>query len=363
MAILSKMLSSLAHLVTKKTLYVVSVVIIAVAKPACEYTIKLIKSSVIDDTIVPIMEQNQYIMREFINEVMMMNKNEIKELLVSEIMMMNKNEIKELLVSKIMMMNKNEIKELLVSNEEIKELISINANRMNEFLENNIKTKELLVSNEEIKELVSINANRMNESLENNIKTVTTMLNSVNINDIETNIKKLITMLNTVNVDDIETKENILVILNGINDKLPEKYENIQTQTELRNYIETIAKKYAMYLHDEHMELMNIKINNDTSHINTKINNDISHMNVKTSDDIDIDISHINNYNNKGKPFGQGLRSSQEKKSNLSHLKIPTPRHLAKSETSKDARQIQLSLEPTPTAPKLTMRKPLSSRN
>jgi hypothetical protein len=238
MAILSKMLSGLAHLVTKKTIYVVGAVIIAVAKPACEYTIKIIKSSVIEieDTIV---QKNKFIMRELVNEIIVMNK--------------------------IML------------------------------------TDFSAMQSDTVKELINNNANRMNES-------------------IETNINKIITMFQTVNVDDIETKEKILATLNDINDKLSEKSENVHTQAELRDYIETIAKKYAMYLHDEHMELMNVKNQHNPN-----------------SGDL---TTNANEFKVEGK---------QEQTSNLSHLKIPTPRNSKNNDIA--------------TVPKLTMRKPLSARN
>jgi len=283
------MLSGLAHLVTKKAIYVVGVAIIAVAKPACEYTVKLIlrdTSLVIKDTIVPIMEENQYVIRELINEVMKTNKSmslEIKEFV------------------------SNEIKESLV--------LAVQSGSDKNGLDEDILIK--------IKELINVNVNRMNESL-------------------ETNIKKIITMLNTINVDDMETKENIVVSLNNITDKLHDNsLQNVVA--DLRDYIngklpdkdhiETIAKKYAMYLHDEHMELMNIKAPKSV-----------------VAEDKLVMLSQP----------GRSLTFPQEQPApKMSHLKIPTPR------SNKDN---LLSIETTAasnsnSAPKLTMRKPLSARN
>jgi hypothetical protein len=244
---------------------VVGVVVIAVAKPACDYTVKLIlrdTSSAVKDTILPIVKENQYIMRELITgfegKILLILTDLMKQV---EMNMNMSLEIKKLLE----MMSKES--ESNRGREDVAELKSTIQSLL-------IEIKELMLSKVDTNDTTLL---KINEYLEMNLKELSVMSSNINV--------------------ETENKENILVRLNDIANKLPDK-----------DYIETIAKKYAMYLHDEHIELMNMK------------------EPVVTVDDKDN-----NNNNNNGKP-------------KFSHLKIPTPRS-------------------TSNAPKLTMRKPLSARN
>ena len=67
-----------------------------------------------------------------------------------------------------------------------------------------------------------------------------------------------------------EIKTNQSIILNAISkknfndDNILNKIAEMQMQLPDKDYIESTAKKYAMYLHDEHVEIMNLTRDDDT---------------------------------------------------------------------------------------------------
>ena len=173
MAILSKLVSGLASVVTSKALYVAGIIVVALAKPACEYTVKLI----LRDT----------------SAALTNTESSIENKLVK---------------------TENAIKKTLAENQKIiQEYILDKMNDVNQFTMNKI---------EGMNAQVSILMNMMKE-----------------------------------------IKTNQSIILNAIS-KNNDDIVNMNMQLPDKDYIESTAKKYAMYLHDEHVEIMNLTRDDDT---------------------------------------------------------------------------------------------------
>ena len=183
MAILSKLVSGLASVVTNKALYVAGIIVLTLAKPACEYTVKLIlrdtsaaladtESSIenkLEDAIKKAFEENQKMLQEYIRDKI---------------------------------------------------------NEMNQFTMNEIEGLNAQIS-------ILMNEIKKNQS----------------------------TILNKNNSDTLCMSEDIV---NRIQSNNVKAFAEMQMQLPDKDYIESTAKKYAMYLHDEHVEIMNLTRDDDT---------------------------------------------------------------------------------------------------
>ena len=179
MAILSKLVSGLASVVTSKALYVAGIIVVALAKPACEYTVKLI----LRDTSVALTNTESSI------------ENKLA-------------------------MTEHAIKTAFAESQKV------------------------------IQEYVRDKINEMNQFTMNEIEGMNTQI-SILMNEIKTNQS---TILNK-NKDDI---------VNRILSNNEKAFAEMQIKLPDRDYIENTTKKYAMFLHDEHVEIMNINRDDDT---------------------------------------------------------------------------------------------------
>ena len=193
MAILSKLVSGLASVVTNKALYVAGIIVATLAKPACEYTVKLI----LRDTSVALANTESSI------------ENTIRVTFEE---------------------HDNIIRETLVNTESS--------------IENAIK-----------------------EAFAENQKYICNKINDVNqftMNEIEGLNAQIGILMNMMK----EIKTNQSIILNAISenndDNIMNKIAEMQMQLPDKDYIESTTKKYAMFLHDEHVEIMNISRDDDT---------------------------------------------------------------------------------------------------
>jgi len=179
MAILSKLVSGLVSVATNKALYVAGIIVATLAKPACEYTVKLI----LRDTSVALANAE------------------------------------------------SSIKEAFAENQKI--LLDISVTLAN--TESSIE--DALAKNQKIiQEYIFNTVNEMNQFTMNEIKSLNTQI-SILMNEIKTN----------------QNNEDIV-----------NKIVEMQMQLPDKEYIASMAKKYAMYLHDEHIEIMNICRYDDT---------------------------------------------------------------------------------------------------
>ena len=199
MAILSKLVSGLLSVATNKALYVAGIIVVTLAKPACEYTVKLIlwdtsvaltntessienKLAATEDAIKATFSESHKIIQEYFRDRM----NDVNQFTMNEIKGMNAQ-------------------------------ISILTNMMKE-----IKTNQSIILN----------------AISKNNDDIVNKLAEMQLPD-----KDFIesTILNTI------SKNN-----DDIVNKLPDK-----------DYIDNTTKKYAMFLHDEHVEIMNIHRDDD----------------------------------------------------------------------------------------------------
>ena len=198
MAILSKLVSGLASVVTNKALYVAGIIVLTLAKPACEYTVKLI----LRDTSVALANTESSI--------------------------------------------ENTIKKALAENQKI----------LHDTLANTIK--ETFAENQKIlQEYICTKIDEMNQFTMNEIEGLNTRI-SVLMNEIKTNQS---TILNNNNSYTRCLSEDIL---NTIQNDTMKAFAEMQMQLPDKDYIESTTKKYAMYLHDEHVEIMNLTRDDDT---------------------------------------------------------------------------------------------------
>ena len=205
MAILSKLVSGLVSVATNKALYVAGIIIVTLAKPACEYTVKLIlrdtsvaltntessienKLAATEDAIKTAFAESQKIIQKYVRDKL----NDVNQFTMNEIEGMNAQ-------------------------------VSILTNMMKE-----IKTNQSIILNAISKNNDAI-VNMNMQLPEKDYTESTTILNAISKNN-----------------NDIVNK------LAEMNDKLPDK-----------DYIECTTKKYAMFLHDEHVEIMNINRDDD----------------------------------------------------------------------------------------------------
>ena len=192
MAILSKLVSGLASVVTNKALYVAGIIVFTLAKPACEYTVKLI----LRDTSVALANTESSI------------ENTIRVAFEDHGKITTESSIE------------NAIKEAFAENQKIlREYICNKVDEVNQFTMNEIEGLNAQIS--------------------------------ILMNDIKTNQS---TILN-------KNKEDII---NRIQSNNVKAFAEMQMQLPDKDYIESTAKKYAMYLHDEHVEIMNLTRDDDT---------------------------------------------------------------------------------------------------
>ena len=193
MAILSKLVSGLASVVTNKALYVAGIIVLTLAKPACEYTVKLIlrdTSAALADT-------------------------------------------------------ESSIKNKLAATEDaIKKAFEENQKMLQEYIRDKI--------------------NEMNQFTMNEIEGLNAQI-SILMNEIKKNQS---TILNKNNSDTLCMSEDIV---NRIQSNNVKAFAEMQMQLPDKDYIESTAKKYAMYLHDEHVEIMNINRDDDTISIASSV--------------------------------------------------------------------------------------------
>ena len=204
MAILSKLVSGLVSVATNKALYVAGIIVVALAKPACDYTVKLIlrdtsvaladtessiekKLATTEDAIKRAFAESQKIIQEYFRDIM----NDVNQFTMNEIEGMNSQ-------------------------------VSILMNMMKE-----IKTNQSII---------------LNAISKNNDDIVKIKMQLPDKDYIESTIRSAISKKN-FNDD----------IVNKLKMQLPDK-----------DYIESTTKKYAMFLHDEHLEIMNISRDDDT---------------------------------------------------------------------------------------------------
>jgi hypothetical protein len=207
MAILSKLVSGLASVVTNKALYVAGIIVLTLAKPACDYTVKLIlrdtsvaladTESSIENTIRVAFEDNQKILRDTLAN---------KELSIKDALAENQKILQEYICTKI--------------------------DEVNQFTMNEI---------EGMNTQVSILMNMMKE--------------------IKTNQSIILNAIGKNNND----------IVNRIINDLEKSFAEMQMQLPDKDYIESTTKKYAMFLHDEHVEIMNISRDDDTISIASSV--------------------------------------------------------------------------------------------
>ena len=192
MAILSKLVSGLASVVTNKALYVAGIIVATLAKPACEYTVKLI----LRDTSVALANTESSI------------ENTIRVAFEEHDKITTESSIE------------NAIKKAFAENQKIlREYICNKIDEVNQFTMNEIEGLNAQIS--------------------------------ILMNDINTNQS---TILN-------KNKEDIINTIQSNNVKA---FAEMQMQLPDKDYIESTAKKYAMYLHDEHVEIMNLTRDDDT---------------------------------------------------------------------------------------------------
>jgi hypothetical protein len=194
MAILSKLVSGLASVVTNKALYVAGIIVLTLAKPACEYTVKLIlrdttvalanAESSIENTIRVAFEEHDKILR---------NTTVATELSIKKAFAENQKILQEYICNKV-----NEVNQFTMN-----EIEGLNAQIS--ILMNEIKTNQSIILNKNKEDIV-------NRIQSNNVKA----------------------------------------------------FAEMQMQLPDKEYIESTAKKYAMYLHDEHVEIMNLTRDDDT---------------------------------------------------------------------------------------------------
>ena len=200
MAILSKLVSGLASVVTNKALYVAGIIVLTLAKPACEYTVKLIlrdtsvalanTESSIENTIRVAFEEHDKIIRD--TTVALATKSSIEDT----------------------------IKTAFAENQKIlQEYICNKIDEVNQFTMNEIEGLNAQIS-------ILMNEVKTNQSI-------------------------------TLNKD----KEDIVNTIQSNNVKA---FAEMQMQLPDKDFIENTTKKYAMYLHDEHIEIMNISRDDDT---------------------------------------------------------------------------------------------------
>ena len=179
MAILSKLVSGLASVVTNKALYVAGIIVLTLAKPACEYTVKLI----LRDT------------------------------------------------SVVLANTESSIENKLAATEDaIKKAFEENQKMLQEYIRDKI--------------------NEMNQFTMNEIEGLNAQI-SILMNEIKKNQS---TILNKNNSYTLCMSEDIVNRIQSNNEKA---FAEMQMQLPDKDYIESTTKKYAMFLHDEHLEIMN----------------------------------------------------------------------------------------------------------
>ena len=196
MAILSKLVSGLVSVATNKALYVAGIIVATIAKPACEYTVKLI----LRDTFVALANTESSI------------ENTIRVAFEEHDKTTSAN-------------TESSIKDALAENQKsFQEYICTKIDEMNQFTMNEI---------EGMNTQVGILMNMMKE-----IKTNQSIIqNAISKNDED--------------------------IVNRIINNLEKSFAEMQMQIPDKDYIESTTKKYAMFLHDEHLEIMNISRDDD----------------------------------------------------------------------------------------------------
>ena len=197
MAILSKLVSGLASIVTNKALYVAGIIVLTLAKPACEYTVKLI----LRDTSVALTN----------TESSIENKLAATEDAIKTAFAESQKIIQEYILDKI--------------------------NDVNQFTMNEI---------EGMNAQVSILTNMMKE-IKTNQSIILNAISKKNFNDDIVTLK-----MQLPDKDYIES-----TILNAISKNNDDIMNNLKMQLPDKDYIENTTKKYAMFLHDEHLEIMN----------------------------------------------------------------------------------------------------------
>ena len=205
MAILSKLVSGLASVVTNKALYVAGIIVLTLAKPACEYTVKLIlrdtgvalanTESSIENTIRVAFEENQKILRDTTVATESSIENTIKKAFAE-----NQKILQEYICNKIDEVNQFTMNEIEGLNAQISILM------------NEIKTNQSITLNKNKDEIV-----------------------------------------NTIQINNVKA------------------FAEMQMQLPDKDYIESTAKKYAMLLHDEHVEIMNMTRDDDTISIASSV--------------------------------------------------------------------------------------------
>ena len=185
MAILSKLVSGLASVVTNKALYVAGIIVLTLAKPACEYTVKLI----LRDTSVALANTESSIRVAFEEHDKTTSAN--TESFIKVALAENQKSFQEYICTKIDEMNQFTMNEIEGMNTQV----GILMNMMKE-----IKTNQSII------------------------------LNAISKND---------------------------------NDNILNKIAEMQMQLSDKDYIDSTTKKYAMFLHDEHLEIMNISRDDD----------------------------------------------------------------------------------------------------
>ena len=189
MAILSKLVSGLASVVTNKALYVAGIIVLTLAKPACEYTVRLI----LRDTSVALANTESSI--ENTIRVAFEEHDKITSVALAE----SQKVLQEYICTKIDEVNQFTMNEI----EGLNTQVGILMNMMKE-----IKTNQSIIQN-------AISKNHDN-------------------------------------------------IVNRIINDLERSFAEMQMQLPDKDFIESTTKKYAMFLHDEHVEIMNINRDDDT---------------------------------------------------------------------------------------------------
>ncbi len=243
MAILSKLVSGLASVVTNKALYVAGIIVLTLAKPACEYTVKLIlrdtsvalanTESSIENTIRVAFEEHGKITTESSIE------NAIKEAFAE-----NQKIIQEYVCNKI-----NEVNQFTMN-----EIEGLNAQIS--IIMNELKTNQSTILNKNNSDTLCMSDDIVNRIQSNNVKAFAEMQMQLPDKDyIESTAKKYAMYLHDEHKDDI---------VNRIQNNNVKAFAEMQMQLPDKDYIESTAKKYAMYLHDEHVEIMNLTRDDDT---------------------------------------------------------------------------------------------------
>ena len=195
MAILSKLVSGLASVVTNKALYVAGIILLTLAKPACEYTVKLI----LRDTSAA----------------------------------------------------------LANTESSIENIIRVAFEEHDKIILDTLANKEVFSS---IEDAFAENQKNLQDYICNKINEV----NQFTMNEIGGMNAQVDILMNMMK----EIKTNQSIILNAISknndDDILSKIAEMQMQLPDKDYIESTAKKYAMFLHDEHVEIMNVNRDDDT---------------------------------------------------------------------------------------------------